>query len=147
MVDFYYKKQEPVLGSIKRLQGHPFNAPFVIHTTPMAIQDLSKFAERNARGQRWMEALSQPLPCALSYGTANGNADLLSRLPEPLTETYPSGACSLTNLDDIGTYVIGAVSFDLEMTSRHELRRYKLGRRRDRKDGMLAMRGLRFRRI
>ena len=60
----------------------------------------------NARVQRWLEFLA-----AFDYtlesrkGSANGNADLLSRLPEPATEHDRSGLTSVNPVEDGGIYL------------------------------------------
>ena len=61
----------------------------------------------NARVQRWLEFLT-----AFDYtlehrkGSASGNADFLSRLPEPATEHDHNGSTSLNPVEDGGIYLI-----------------------------------------
>ena len=61
----------------------------------------------NARVQRWLEFLTA-FDYTLEYrkGSANGNADFLSRLPEPATEHDRNGSTSLTPVEDGGIYLI-----------------------------------------
>ena len=63
----------------------------------------------NARVQRWLE-----FPTAFDYtleyrrGSASGNANFLSRLPDPATEHDRNGSTSLTPVEDGGIYLIRA---------------------------------------
>ena len=63
----------------------------------------------NARVQRWLEFLTA-FGYTLEYRKrrANGNADFLSRLPEPATEHDRSGSTSLYPVEDGGIYLIRA---------------------------------------
>ena len=64
----------------------------------------------NARVQRWLEVLTA-FDYTLEYrkGSANRNAEFLSRLPEPATEhDYSIGSSSFTPLDDSGIFRIRA---------------------------------------
>ena len=63
--------------------------------------------DHNARVQRWLEFLTA-FDETLEYrkGSANGNADFLSRLPELATECDRSGSSSLTPVDDDGLFLI-----------------------------------------
>ena len=65
--------------------------------------------DHNARVQRWIEFLIA-FDYTLEYrkGSDNGNADFLSRLPEPAMEHGRSGSSSLTPADDGGTFPIRA---------------------------------------
>ena len=70
---------------------------------------MGKVGNHNARVQRWLEFLT-----AFDYtlehrkGSANGNADFLSRLPEPATEHDSSGSTSLNPVENGGIYLIRA---------------------------------------
>ena len=61
----------------------------------------------NARVQRWLEFLIA-FDYTLEYrkGSANGNADFLSRLPEPTTEHDRNGSTNLNPGEDGGIYLI-----------------------------------------
>ena len=66
-----------------------------------ALESLDKIAEHNPRVQRWLEFLTT-YNYTLEYrkGSANGNADFLTRLPLPATELDRSGPSSLTPSDE-----------------------------------------------
>lgn len=65
--------------------------------------------DHNARVQQWLEVLTA-FDCTLEYrtGNANGSVNLLSRLPEPVTESDRSGSSSLTPMDDDSVFLIRA---------------------------------------
>ena len=74
-----------------------------------ALESIGKVGSHNARVQRWLEfftAFDYTLECR--KGSANGNADFLSRLPEPTTEHDRNGSTSLTPVEDGGIYLIRA---------------------------------------
>ena len=73
-----------------------------------ALESIGKVGNHNARVQRWLEFLTA-IDYTLDYrkGSANGNADFLSRLPEPATEHDRSGS-SLNPVEDGGIYLIRA---------------------------------------
>ena len=62
--------------------------PFVIQTDHRALEWLHRLKDNNARLTRWSLAL-QPYQYEVRYrtGTANGNADALSRAYEPTTSS------------------------------------------------------------
>ena len=57
---------------------------FRIFSDHKALESISKVGDHNVRVQRWLEFLTA-FYYNLEYrkGSANGNADFLSRLPEP----------------------------------------------------------------
>ena len=63
----------------------------------------------NARVQQWLEFLTA-FDYTLEYrkGSANGNADFQSRLPEPAPEHDRSGSTGLNPVEDGGIYLIKA---------------------------------------
>ena len=73
----------------------------------MALESLAKVAEHNPRVQRWLEFLTA-YHYTLEYckGSANGNADFLSRLPLPTSEDGRSGHSRLTPSDEECVYLI-----------------------------------------
>ena len=73
---------------------------------PLTIWEIG---ETKPRIQRWMKFLSA-YNFSLPYrrGKDNANVDFLSRLPRPPTDEDISGSCALTDLDDIGVYLIRA---------------------------------------
>ena len=65
------------------------------------MESLDTIGEHNPRVQQWKEVLTTYI-YTLEYrkGSANGNADFLSRLPLPTTDLDRSGPCSLTPSDE-----------------------------------------------
>ena len=94
---------------IKRLRGYLWGTKFRIFSDHKALESIEKVGDHNARVQRWLEFLTA-FDYTLEYrkGSANGNADFLSRLPEPATEHDRSGSTRLTPVDDDGIYLIRA---------------------------------------
>ena len=72
-----------IVWTIKRLRGHLWGTKFRIFADRKAPESIGKVGNHNARVQRWLEFLT-PFEYTLAYrkGSANGNADFLSRLPE-----------------------------------------------------------------
>ena len=98
-----------VVWSIKRLRQFLFNVPFSIWTDHRSLENLASVGEHNPRIMRWLEFLSA-YDYTLKYrkGSDNGNADFLSRLPQPVTEQDVSDTCRLTDPTDVGIYFVGA---------------------------------------
>ena len=73
------------------------------------LEIIGKVGAHNARVQRWLEFLTA-FDCTLEYrkGSANGNADFLSRLPKPATQHDRTGSSSLTPVEDGGILLIRA---------------------------------------
>ena len=94
-----------IVWAIKRLRGHLWSTNFRIYSDHKALESISKVGEHNARLRRWLEFLSA-YTYTLEYrkGTANGNADFLSRLPQPATDGDRTGPNSLD--DPAGVYFI-----------------------------------------
>ena len=80
---------------------------FSIFSDHKAFESLDKIAEHNPRVQRWLEFLTT-YNYTLEYrkGSANGNADFLTRLPLPATELDRSGPSSLTPSDEESLFLI-----------------------------------------
>ena len=80
---------------------------FPIFSDHKALESLYNIAEHNPRVQRWLELLTA-YNYTLEYrkGSANGNADFLSRLPLPATELDRSGPSSLTPSDEEHAFLI-----------------------------------------
>ena len=73
------------------------------------MESIVKEEKRNTRVQRWLESLTafdNTLECR--KGRENGNADVLSRYPEPATEHDHSRSTSLYPVEDGGIYPIRA---------------------------------------
>ena len=68
------------------------------------MESIVKVGEHNARVQRWLEFLSS-FNYTLVYrkGTANANADFLSRLPLPATDADRHGDTSIAGPADDAT--------------------------------------------
>ena len=98
-----------IAWAIKRLRGYLWRIKFRIFSDHKALESMGKVGNHNARVQRWLEFLT-----AFDYtlehrkGSANGNADFLSRLPEPATEHDSSGSTSLNPVENGGIYLIRA---------------------------------------
>ena len=74
-----------------------------------ARESIDKVGDHNARVQRWLEFLTV-FDYTLEYrkGNANGNADFLSRLPEPATERDRTGSSSLIPVENGSFFLIRA---------------------------------------
>ena len=92
-----------VVWGIKRLRGYLWCTKFRIFLDHTALKSIGKVGDHNARVQRWLEFLTA-FDYTLEYrkGSANGNADFLSRLPEPATEHDRTGSNSLIPVEDCG---------------------------------------------
>ena len=98
-----------IVWAIKRLRGYRCGTKFRIFSDRKALESIDKVGDHNARVQRWLEFLTGfDYPLKYRNCSANGNADLLSRLPEPATEHDHSGSCSLTPVGDGGIFLIRA---------------------------------------
>ena len=82
-----------IVWTLKRLRGHLWGTKFRIFSNHKALESIGRVGNHNARVQRWLEFLTA-FDYTLEYrkGSANGNADLLSRLPEPATEHNRNGS-------------------------------------------------------
>ena len=89
-----------IVWCLKRLRGHLWGLNFHIYADHEALEHFARLA-KNVRVLRWLEFLTA-YNYTLEYrkGSANGNADFLSRLPIAATETDRSGRCRLTPTDD-----------------------------------------------
>ena len=74
-----------------------------------ALESIGQGGDHNARVQRWLEFLTA-FDYTLGYrkGSANGNANFLSRLQEPATEHDRNSSTSLPFVEDGGIYLIRA---------------------------------------
>ena len=98
-----------IVWALKRLRGYLWGTKFRIFSDHKALENIGKVGNHNGRVQRWLEFLTA-FDYTLEYrkGSANGNADFLSRLPEPATEHDRNGSTSLTPVEDGGIYLIRA---------------------------------------
>ena len=90
-----------IIWCIKRLRGYLWGTHFHIFTDHKALEHFAKVGENNARVLRWLEFLTA-YSYTLEYrkGSANGNADFLSRLPMEATEQDRTGRSRLTPTDE-----------------------------------------------
>ena len=95
--------------SVKRLGGYLWGTKFRIFSDHKALESIGKVGDHNARVQRWLEVLTA-FDYTLEYrkGSVNGNADFLSRLPEPAMEHDRIGSSSLIPVEDGGIFLIWA---------------------------------------
>ena len=91
------------------LRGYLWRTKFRIFSDHKVLESIGKVGNHNDRVQIWFEFLTA-FDYTLEYrkGSANGNADFLSRLPEPATEHCRSGSTSLNPVGDGGIYLIRA---------------------------------------
>ena len=89
--------------------GYVWRTKVRILSDHKALESIGKVGNHNARVQRLLEFLTA-FDYTVEYrkGSANGNADFLSRLPEPATKHDYSGSTSLTPVEDGGIHLIRA---------------------------------------
>ena len=98
-----------IVWAIKRIRGYLWGKKFHIFSDHKALEYVGKVVDHNARVPWWFE-----FPTACDYtrehrkGSANGKADRLSRLPEPVAGHGRSGSSSLTTVNDGGIFLIRA---------------------------------------
>ena len=95
-----------IVCSIKHLRGYLRGTTFRTFSDHKALGTIAEVAEHNPRVQRWLEFLTA-YRYTLEYrkGSANGNADFLSRLPLPASEDNRSGRSRLTPSDEERIYL------------------------------------------
>ena len=95
--------------SIKRLPGYLWGTKFRIFSDHKALESIGKWKITMRESSGGFEFLTA-FDCTLDYckGSANGNTDFLSRLPEPSTEHDRSGSSSLTPVEDSGIFLVRA---------------------------------------
>ena len=98
-----------IVWALKRLRGYLWGTKFRIFSDHTALESIGEVGNHNARVQIWLEFLIA-FDYTLEYrkGSANGNANFLSRLPKPATEHDRNGSTSLTPVEDGGIYLIRA---------------------------------------
>ena len=101
-----------IVWAIKGPRGHLWSTKFLIYSDHKASEHITKVGQHNARVQYRLDFFSA-YSYALEYrkGSANGNADFLSRLPQPATDLDRTGLSRLTSPDTVGVYVIHACGF------------------------------------
>ena len=98
-----------IVWALTPLRGYLWGTKFRIFSDHKALESMNKVGDHNARVQRWLEFLTA-FAYTLEYrrGSANGNADFLSRLPERATEHDRNKRTSLKLAEDSGIYLIRA---------------------------------------
>ena len=89
------------------VSAYLWETKFRIFSDHKALESIGKAGKHNFRVQTRLEFLTA-FDYTLEYSkvSANGNADFLSRLPEPSTEHDRSGSTSLNSVEDGGVYPI-----------------------------------------
>ncbi|CAB1111208.1 unnamed protein product [Ectocarpus sp. CCAP 1310/34] len=110
-----------IVWAIKRLRGYLWSTKFIIYSDHKALESIGKVGEHNARVQRWLEFLSN-FTYTLKYrkGSANGNADFLSRLPLPAQDTDKTGPDCIDSVDQAGVFLIWACGRNYHSSSTPE---------------------------
>lgn len=95
-----------IVWCIKRLRSYLWGTKFRFFTDHKSLEHFAKVGENNARVQGWLEFLTACI-YTLEYrkGSANGNADFLSRLPVAAAECDRSGRSRLTPTADDDTVI------------------------------------------
>ncbi|CAB1108007.1 unnamed protein product [Ectocarpus sp. CCAP 1310/34] len=111
-----------IVWAIKRLRGYLWSTKFIIYSDHKALESIGKVGEHNARVQRWLEFLSN-FTYTLKYrkGSANGNADFLSRLPLPAQDTDKTGPDCIDGVDQAGVFLIWACGRNCHSSSTPEV--------------------------
>ena len=97
-----------IVWAIKKNRTLFYGIPFEVYSDHSSLRNLESLSEKNNRVQRWFDFLSA-YTYELKYrpGSENGNADLLSRLPQPATEKDLSPEFRLTDPKDVDVYSVG----------------------------------------
>ncbi|CAB1119356.1 unnamed protein product [Ectocarpus sp. CCAP 1310/34] len=111
-----------IVWAIKCLRGYLWSTKFIIYSDHKALESIGKVGEHNARVQRWLEFLSN-FTYTLKYrkGSANGNADFLSRLPLPAQDTDKTGPDCIDGVDQAGVFLIWACGRNYHSSSTPEV--------------------------
>ena len=98
-----------IVWAIKRLRVYLWGTKFIIFWDHKALEENGIVGTHNAQVRRWLEYLTA-FDYTLEYrkGSANGNADFLSRLPQLLTAHDRSSFGRLTAIDDSPLYLVRA---------------------------------------
>ena len=98
-----------IVWALKHLRGYLWGTKVRTFFDHRVLGSIGKVGGHNTRVKRWLEFLTA-FDYTLEYrkGSANGNANFLSRLPEPATVHDRNGSTSLTPAEDGGIYLIGA---------------------------------------
>ena len=89
-----------IVWALKCLRGYLWGTKFRIFSDHKALESIGKVGNHNARVQRLLEILTA-FDYTLEYrkGSANVNADFMSRLPKPASEHDHNGSTSLTPVE------------------------------------------------
>ena len=98
-----------IVWAIKKNRQLFYGIPFVVVSDHQPLKNLESLSTKVNRVQRWFDFLSA-YTYTLEYrpGKNNGNSDLLSRLPLPVTEADNHPDVRLSDPEDIDVYLIGA---------------------------------------
>ena len=101
-----------IVWAIKGPSEHLWSTKFLIYSDHKASEHITKVGQHNARVQYRLDFFSA-YSYALEYrkGSANGNADFLSRLPQPATDLDRTGPNRPASPDTVGVYLIHACGF------------------------------------
>ena len=107
----FYLEVGSIVWAIKRLRGHLWSTNFLIYSDHNALENITKVGDHNASVQLWKFLSAYSYTLEYRKGSSNGNADFLSRLPQPATDLDRTGPNRLTSLDTISIHLIQACSF------------------------------------
>ncbi len=98
-----------IVWAVKKNRQLFYGIPFIVVSDHQPLKNLESLSTKVNRVQRWYDFLSA-YTYTLEYrpGKANGNADLMSRLPLPATEADNHPDVRLSDPTDIDVYLIGA---------------------------------------
>ena len=97
---------DSIAWAIKRLRGHLWGTKHIIYLDHKKVENIGKSGDHYARVQPWLEYFSlidYTLECR--KGSANGDADFMSRLPLPSALNDRSRSSHPTSIDDGGIYL------------------------------------------
>ena len=108
-----------IVWAVKKNRQLFYGIPFIVVSDHQSLKNLESLAAKVDRVQRWYDVLSA-YTYKLVYrpGRLNGNADLMSRLPLPVTDDAQSAALRLTDPTDIDVYFVGASGLHPRLTRR-----------------------------
>ena len=98
-----------MVWAIKKNRHLFYGIPFQVVSDHQPLRNMASLATKNNRVQRWFDFLSAyQYEIVYRPGTANSNADMMSRLPLPATEDDLSPDVRLTEPEDQDVYFVGA---------------------------------------
>ena len=101
-----------IIWAIKRLRGHLWSTRIQIYSDHKALENIVKVGEHNAHVRCRLEFLpAYTYTMEYRKGTANGNANSLSRLHQLITDADRTGCNRLTGPETVGIYFIRPCDF------------------------------------